>query len=71
MGRSVLSLLIRAIECLPRQRRAIFLAARVEQLSAQEVACRYGVTPAKVRNELRKAHAYCEQELLHAHAGAS
>ncbi|HJE65402.1 sigma factor-like helix-turn-helix DNA-binding protein [Alcaligenes faecalis] len=64
IGRSLLSALIYAIELLPRQRRAIFLAARLEEQSLSVVAGRFGVTTSKARNELRRAEAHCEQALL-------
>ncbi|WBM37838.1 RNA polymerase sigma factor [Alcaligenes faecalis] len=64
IGRSLLSVLIYAIELLPRQRRAIFLAARLEEQSLSVVAERFGVTTSKARNELRRAEAHCEQALL-------
>lgn len=64
--RWLLRRLIDAIERLPRQRRAIFVAVRLEDLSQREVAQRYGVSVRKVQGELRKAHAYCEQVLLNA-----
>lgn len=54
IGRSLLSALIYAIELLPRQRRAIFLAARLEEQSLSVVAERFGVTTSKARNELRR-----------------
>ena len=64
IGRSLLSALIYAIELLPRQRRAIFLAARLEEQSLSVVAEHFGVTTSKARNELRRAEAHCEQALL-------
>ncbi len=64
IGRSLLSILIYAIELLSRQRRAIFLVARLEEQSLSVLAERFGVTTSKARNELRRAEAHCEQALL-------
>ncbi|CAM5393503.1 RNA polymerase sigma factor [Alcaligenes faecalis] len=63
-ARSLLSALVYAIDLLPRQRRAIFVAARLEELSLSEVASRFGVSATKVRNELREAQLHCEQALM-------
>ncbi|SAI74288.1 Uncharacterised protein [Bordetella ansorpii] len=40
---------------MPRRRLGILLAAQMEDLSAQEVALRYGITVRSVQGELRRA----------------
>lgn len=47
------------IESMPKRRRAIFLAVRVDGLSNQEAANRFGVSPRLIGLELKRAHEYC------------
>ncbi|MBB1635396.1 MULTISPECIES: RNA polymerase sigma factor [Cupriavidus] len=49
----------RLIESMPPRRRAIFLAVRVDELSNQEAAVRFGVSPRLIGLELKRAHEYC------------
>lgn len=62
-GRNALRVLVDSIDALPRRRQAIFVAIRLEALSHNEVARRFGLSLAVVRGELRKAHAHCAQAL--------
>ncbi|SHI29610.1 RNA polymerase sigma factor [Pollutimonas bauzanensis] len=57
--RAILDKLCDIIERLPRRRRAIFLAVRVEQLEKSEVAAMFGVTARWIDTELRKAEQFC------------
>ncbi|MGH8783725.1 MAG: RNA polymerase sigma factor [Cupriavidus necator] len=47
------------IDRMPPRRRAIFLAVRVEELSNQEAAVRFGVSARLIGLELKRAHEYC------------
>lgn len=58
-GRSELKALADALAGLPERRRAILLAARLENLPRQEIADRLGVSLRLVSKELRLAHEYC------------
>lgn len=58
-ARDEIEQLARIIEGMPRRRRAIFLAVRVDELSNQEAALRFGVSPRLVGLELKRAHEYC------------
>ncbi|SAI55154.1 ECF family sigma factor [Bordetella ansorpii] len=62
-GREGLRLLADAVESLPRRRRAIFVAARIEQRGRGEIAAMFGVSERIVDNELRRAHAGCAARL--------
>lgn len=58
-ARNEIEMLANIIESMPRRRRAIFLAIRVDGLSNQEAAERFGVSPRLVGLELKRAHEYC------------
>lgn len=58
-ARGEIALLSSLIENMPHRRRAIFLAIRVEGLSHQEVAERFGVSHRLIGLELKRAHEYC------------
>ncbi|PLP98492.1 RNA polymerase sigma factor [Cupriavidus pauculus] len=51
--------LSKLIDTMPPRRRAIFLAVRVDELSNQEAAVRFGVSPRLIGLELKRAHEYC------------
>ncbi|AOY90770.1 RNA polymerase subunit sigma-70 [Cupriavidus sp. USMAA2-4] len=62
-ARGEVEALSRLIESMPARRRAIFLAVRVHELSNQEAAVRFGVSPRLVGQELKRAHEYCMAHL--------
>jgi RNA polymerase sigma-70 factor (ECF subfamily) len=47
------------IAALPSRQRAILLAVRLEGLSRQEIAERFGISTSMVEKELRQAQEYC------------
>lgn len=62
-GRRQLAVLKQAIDALPKRSRAILLAARVQGLSQQQIADRFGVSTRTVRTELRRALDFCEARM--------
>jgi len=58
-ARSELEALAGILAELPPRRRAILLAARLENLSRQEIADRFGISLRLVGKELQLAHEYC------------
>ncbi len=62
-ARDVVEAVARLIESMPPRRRAIFLAVRVDELSNQEAAVRFGVSPRLIGLELKRAHEYCMAHL--------
>lgn len=62
-GRIQLQALQRAIDALPERSREILTAARLQGLSQQEIADRFGISTRMVRIELRRALDCCEAEL--------
>jgi RNA polymerase sigma factor (sigma-70 family) len=58
-ARDEIETLSRLIDSLPPRRRAIFLAVRVEELSNQAAAARFGVSARLIGLELKRAHEYC------------
>lgn len=62
-ARSEMEELVRIIDNMPKRRRAIFLAVRVDGMSNQEAADRFGVSPRLVGLELKRAHEYCMAHL--------
>ncbi|HEY4317904.1 MAG TPA: RNA polymerase sigma factor [Herbaspirillum sp.] len=58
-ARSEIEALAKIIDNMPKRRRAIFLAVRVDGLSNQETADRFGVSARLVGLELKRAHEYC------------
>ncbi|MEN7529580.1 RNA polymerase sigma factor [Cupriavidus sp. DL-D2] len=58
-ARSDVQALADVIDKMPPRRRAIFLAVRVEELSNQEAAVRFGVSARLIGLELKRAHEYC------------
>ena len=61
--RSDLDALVRAMEELPKRRREILLAARMEGLTQPEIARRFGVSLRLVELELQRAQEYCAVRL--------
>jgi RNA polymerase sigma-70 factor (ECF subfamily) len=57
--RSLIRALEKAVEALPERRRAIFLAARVEEAPLAEIAARFGLSKTMVQRELRAALDHC------------
>jgi RNA polymerase sigma factor (sigma-70 family) len=62
-ARNEIEALAKLIEHMPRRRRAIFMAVRVDGLSNQETADRFGVSTRLVGLELKRAHEYCMAHL--------
>lgn len=62
-GRFDVEALKQAIAELPPRRRAIFLAARVEEKSVRSIAAAYGVSTRLVELEIRKALDHCAAKL--------
>ncbi len=58
-ARGEIEALSRLIDTMPPRRRAIFLAVRVEEMSNQQAADRFGVSARLVGLELQRAHEYC------------
>jgi RNA polymerase sigma-70 factor (ECF subfamily) len=58
-GRSDLALLKTAMAGLPVRQRSILLAARLEQLTRQQIADRLGISVSMVEKELKKAQEHC------------
>jgi RNA polymerase sigma factor (sigma-70 family) len=58
-GRSELQLLEAILLELPKRRREILLAARVDKLPRQEIAHRFGISQRLVEKELQRAAEYC------------
>ena len=58
-GRADLERLKQVMAELPPRPRAILLAARLEGLSRQEIARRFGISMSLVEKELRRAQAHC------------
>ncbi len=65
-GRSELRLLEAALAELPRRRRDILLAARLDGLPRQEIANRLGISLRLVEKELHLAQAHCLMRLTQA-----
>jgi RNA polymerase sigma-70 factor (ECF subfamily) len=57
--KSELHALVAIIAELPERQRAILLAARLDGLSRQDIARRFGVSVRFVQRELHEAHVYC------------
>lgn len=62
-SREELDRLSAALSELPERRRAIFLAARVEELPHQFIAARFGVSVRTVANEIDRTLEHCGQRL--------
>jgi len=63
-----LEVLKRALAELPPRRRAIFIAARVDGISHEEIARRFGLSRTMVQKELRRAIDHCLDRLGENHA---
>ncbi|WP_317200968.1 RNA polymerase sigma factor [Janthinobacterium sp.] len=61
--RAELAALEQALAELPRRRRGIVIAARVDQLPHSEIAQRFGVSPRTVEKELRAGLEHCCERL--------
>jgi len=70
-ARSELDALNRAIATLSPRTREILMAARIEGLSQNEIADRFGISARMVRFELRKALDHCEAGLADQRGGES
>ena len=57
------SMLERALDELTPRRRAILIAARLEEVSHAEIAARFGISTRMVEKELRSALLHCSQRL--------
>jgi RNA polymerase sigma-70 factor (ECF subfamily) len=62
-ARSEIEHLKRAVSELPRRRREILLAARLDEVPNREIAKRYGVTVRTIELELKAAIEYCASRL--------
>lgn len=62
-ARNELEALERALAELPRRRRAIVLAARVDEMPHKDIAARYGVSARTVEKELRAGLEHCCKRL--------
>lgn len=62
-ARDEVEMLARLIDTMPPRRRAIFLAVRVEEMSNQEAAVRFGVSARLIGLELKRAHEFCMAHL--------
>jgi RNA polymerase sigma-70 factor (ECF subfamily) len=58
-GRSDLALLKSAMAALPARQRSILLASRLDGLTRQEIADRFGISVSMVEKELKKAQERC------------
>lgn len=58
-GRSDLGALLRVMNDLPKRRRDIFLAVKVQGLPQRELAAQYGISLRMVERELQLAQGYC------------
>ncbi len=58
-ARDEIEALARVIDSMPPRRRAIFLAVRVDELSNQAAAARFGVSARLIGLELKRAHEHC------------
>lgn len=63
LAREQLEQLEQALTELPPRRRAILMAARVEELSLADIALRFGVSQRSIEKELRAALEYCCRHL--------
>jgi len=63
MARFQLETLKQALRELPSRRRAIFIAARVDGLSHDAIAERFGISRTMVQKELRRAMHHCVERL--------
>lgn len=62
-ARNELEALERALAELPRRRRAIVLAARIDEMPHKDIAARYGVSARTVEKELRAGLEHCCERL--------
>jgi RNA polymerase sigma factor (sigma-70 family) len=62
-GRAEMEALVRALEELPERRRAIFVAARVDDLPYRDIAARFGISVRMVERELKRAWEHCRLRL--------
>lgn len=62
-GRSEMDALTRAMQELPKRRRAILVAARVDELPHREIAAIFGVSVRTVEKELRAGLEHCCERL--------
>lgn len=58
-GRAEMSRLSKIIAKLPERQRAILLASRIEGVSRQQIAARFGISVGMVDKELQQAQEYC------------
>lgn len=62
-SRSVLEALVAILEELPTRQQAILLAARLDGMSRNDIALRFGVSVRFVQRELQEAHDYCAERM--------
>ncbi len=62
-ARLEVAMLERALDELTPRRRAILIAARLEEVSHAEIAARFGISTRMVEKELRSALLHCSQRL--------
>jgi RNA polymerase sigma-70 factor (ECF subfamily) len=58
-GRAEILRLSKIIAKLPERQRAVLLASRIEGVSRQEIAERFGISVGMVDKELQQAQEYC------------
>lgn len=63
LGRERLNQLIEFLNGMPEQRRRVVVLSRVEKLSAQEIAARFGIMVNTVRKQLERAITDCLEHL--------
>ncbi|MBB4198998.1 RNA polymerase subunit sigma-24 [Rhodoblastus sphagnicola] len=62
-SRSEIAALARALDELPPRRRAIFIAARLDQIPHKDIAAAHGVSTRMVERELKRALEHCGERL--------
>jgi RNA polymerase sigma-70 factor (ECF subfamily) len=62
-SRSDITALSRALDELPPRCRAIFIAARLDEIPHRVIAARYGISTRMVERELKRALAHCGERL--------
>jgi RNA polymerase sigma factor (sigma-70 family) len=63
VARADIDALANALEELPERRRAIFIAARLEELPYRDIASAFGISIRMVERELKRALAHCRERL--------
>lgn len=55
--------MVKAMEALPPRQRDILFSSRVEGLSREDLAKRWGISPRMVNKELQAAHEFCVRQM--------